>query len=231
MVSLLRVEFGDDLHHALGGDDVRRAPVHLAHPAGHLAHLDGVAHLEGSLHEEHQAGEQVAQGLLEREPHHDGAHPQRGERALQLAPPHELVDQRRGDGDQQHAHQVPQQPGDARPPAARLRGLERRGVDESHGEDDSHHPAGGLDQADPQVVPGPPEHGAEEEQSGDEREEPVPDPPDERSERVSGALERERDLGEHQEHEREPEREPHRPAAVLRQQLAQLGHAAAATSS
>ena len=157
---------------------MRRSPVHLAHPAGHLADLDRISDLERPLHQEHQPGEEVAQRLLQREAEDDGAHAQRRERALELPTPDELVDQRGGERDQQETEEVPEEPGDPALPAPCRGVLEDRQVDEPEHEDHADHPAGGLDQPHPQAVSRQPEQGTEQEQDGEQRQEPVPHPPD-----------------------------------------------------
>ena len=44
-----------------------RPPVDLFHFSRDAAHLNCLAHLERALHQEHEAGEQVAQRFLQRE--------------------------------------------------------------------------------------------------------------------------------------------------------------------
>ena len=68
---------------------MRRAPVDLSHLSRHAANLDRLAHFERTLHQEHQAREQVAQRLLQRQADNDRRHAEGGQRPFDLLVPDE----------------------------------------------------------------------------------------------------------------------------------------------
>ena len=83
------------------------------------AHFDGLADLERPLHQEHEAGEEVAERFLQRQADDDRRDAEGRERALDLPSPDERVDHRQADRDEQQAQQVAQQSGNLALPAAR----------------------------------------------------------------------------------------------------------------
>ena len=66
--------------------DQRGTPAYIHHPAGNVVHLDPVADLDGVIHLQCQAAEDIAQRVLHRECHHGGNHRRGRDDAAQIQP-------------------------------------------------------------------------------------------------------------------------------------------------
>jgi hypothetical protein len=81
---LHQVAVGDHHPLAVAGDDGGVAPLDVADLARHVADLDPVADLEGVVHLQREAAQQVAEGVLHRDGEHRGEHRRGGEQVGEL---------------------------------------------------------------------------------------------------------------------------------------------------
>ena len=108
----------------------RRPPVDLRHPSKVVAVADPIAHRVGLLEEDRDAGEHIAQRVLQGQPDHDRADAERGEQPAEVLAPHGREDYRRADQNEQEPRQVQEERRHPRPPRPAVGLAEEHRIDQ-----------------------------------------------------------------------------------------------------